>query len=276
MQSPLGFPSQGIAYPQAAVSPSLGQIALAPPGTYPSGAMPSGQAPPIQPTPGPTALGPGSVQGSLGTGVQGVGISPVSSVVPPSTAGGPHQLPPLPACPLPEGFPNPFEGQPPAQTPAASPSASPSPFSPGTVTYTGPRGHMPGLGYFGPPGQAGAPAPAQAAPPQQPVLPQQSAGANASPQPLQASPSSPFWMALAWQLLQTPAARDAMGDGLQRLMAGADRVRAIQAGAALLLTPEMQSAFKSVSNGQTQQAPFTHLFAARVQPALQRVGLLAG
>jgi len=243
---PPGFMPPGAVYPQAATSPSLGQIALQPPGTYHAGALPSGQAPPIRSTPGPTALGPGSLQGSVGTGVQGVGIAPIATVTPPSTAGGPHQLPALPACPLPQGFPNPFDARP-ANTP---PPGSPAPYSPGTTTFTGPSGRLPGLGEFGTPGQ------------------------GAAPQQQQQPAASPFWLALAWQLLSTTAIREALGEQVEVLMSGPNRLRAIQAAVTVLLTPELQAAFKAVSAGQMQQRPFADLFARNLGPALQQAGLL--
>ncbi|MBP2016697.1 hypothetical protein J2Z79_000070 [Symbiobacterium terraclitae] len=101
--------------------------------------------PRIAPMPGPAALGPDGVLGGRGTGVPGVALAPVPAVAPPAAPGGPHPLPGLPPCPLPWGFPNPFAISALVLVPL---SAGPVPQPPGTVTATGPRGYLPGLGYF--------------------------------------------------------------------------------------------------------------------------------
>jgi len=80
-------------------------------------------------------------------------MSPVAAVLPPAAPGGPHPLPPLPACPLPHGFPNPF-----AIVAILKDAPPPPRLLPGTVTITGPFGYMPGLGCFGVPVHA-APVP---------------------------------------------------------------------------------------------------------------------
>lgn len=290
-----GFPTRGL--PQtgaeeadwswAATSPSLGRPSVAPSRTYPGAGAPGplfpamgsqglpaplgAGAPSVMPMPGPAALGPGSTQGSMGTsGVAGVGINPVTAVTPPAATGGPHPLPSLPSLPLPQGFPNPFELQHLGQHGETS-SGSQAPFSPGSTTVTGPRGYLPGLGYFGPPGQQGAPGPLAASPGSAQARPQ------ALPQQVQAPQRpSPFWTALAWGLVNTPAARSALGDRLTRLMDGSNRMRTIQAATSLLLTPELQSAFRAVSSGQMQQTPFTSLFADRLRGALDAAGLGPG
>lgn len=107
---------------------------------------------PIQPAAGPGALGPSRMQGSPGTGVPGVRVRPVAAVFPPAAPGGPHPLPPLPACPVPGGFPNPF-----AIVAVVKDAPLPPPPGPGSVTITGPFGYLPGLGYFGLPGHPAAP-----------------------------------------------------------------------------------------------------------------------
>ena len=97
------------------------------PGHHP--AMPF--APGVLPTPGPSTFGSPSVGAGAG-GVQGVSVTPVSSVTPPQSGGGPHVLPPMPQMPLPEGFPNPFGIQQLQFAPQGS-GGQPS-LHPGTVT----------------------------------------------------------------------------------------------------------------------------------------------
>lgn len=125
--------------PAATPQLPLGQ----PVATYPEAAMAAW--PRILPMPGPAALGPGGVLGGRGTGVPGVAMVPVAAVPPPALPGGPHPLPGLPPCPLPLGFPNPFAV---AALVLVPQPAEPVPPPPGTVTATGPRGYLPGLGYF--------------------------------------------------------------------------------------------------------------------------------
>lgn len=257
--------------PQAAVSPSMGQLTWNPASTYtpalpaaapfpgptpfpgpvpfPGPAPLPGPAPfphpapapfpgppPIRPAPGPTALGPGRPQGSLGTGVAGVGIDPVATVALPPAAGGPHPLPKLPPLPVPQGFPDPIRSPlPSAQPPAAG---GPPPFSPGTTTIIGPRGYMPGIGNLGPP------------------------EVPAAPQP------SPFWSALAWHLLSSGAVRRTVGEELERLMESDDRSQLVQLATQILLTPEMQAAFRSLASGSLPQTPYTSLFGERLKAAL--------
>lgn len=315
-----GFPTLGMPQPTgspvdwswAATAPSLGQPPSGEgPGTYPaadvpalpwptanpSGAhplpsafpgtphtpLPVGGAPPVLATPGPAALGPGSAQGSLGTGgVAGVSIPPVTTVLPPAATGGPHPLPPMPPCPLPQGFPNPFDLQSLTRGGGAM-GAGPGPLEPGTITVTGPQGYLPGLGYFGSPGLPGGRLPGPqgglltppgslpgqlTAPVQQPhALPPRPTRGQAAPTP------SPFWPALAWQLVNIPAVRSALGGRLAGLMEGDGRLRTIQVATALLLSPEMQNAFRAVSTGAAQQAPFALLFADRFRGALDAAGL---
>lgn len=136
--------------------PASGTGALPGPGwsvmpTYPAPA-PLPWPPPILPAPGPAALGPARVQGGRGTGVPGVAIPPVTAVAPPARPGGPHPLPGLPPCPLPEGFPNPFMiraalvATPPRSSGTDSQQAAPA----GTFTVTGPAGYLPGIGHLDP------------------------------------------------------------------------------------------------------------------------------
>ena len=131
--------------------------------TYPAypAAAPLTWPPPVLPVPGPALFGPSGVQGGRGTGVPGVVTVPVTAVAPPALPGGPHPLPSPPPCPLPWGFPNPFEIRAVLAVPAASWPAGPSAAqpAPGTVTVTGPSGYLPGIGYFDPLQTAAAAAP---------------------------------------------------------------------------------------------------------------------
>lgn len=273
---------QGADWPRAATSPSLGGLGGGSPGPYPQAYFPNGGPPSIAPMPGPAALGPGRSQGSMGTGgVAGVGINPVSVVTPPAATGGPHPLPSLPSLPLPDGFPNPFDLPNQSGWAGAWASSGLPPMSPGTTTVIGPKGYLPGLGQFGTQGQGGQPGMPQSLPPGMPQGVPQAAAQATQPQPGQATQpgaqnrhqSSPFWMALAWQLVNTPAARSALGDRLKRLMEGNDRMRTIQVATALLLSPDMQNAFRALSTGAMQQTPFTALFAQRLGGALDAAGL---
>lgn len=250
----MGVPQPGGPTP----SPWLTQpsLALPPSGTYGPVPYPAGQPVPIMPTPGPAALGPANPAGSMGAlgtgGVAGVNIAPIAGVAAPAATGGPHALPPLPACPLPQGFPNPFQLQ------QAGGPAQPAPpmGGPGSTTVTGPQGHLPGIGYFGSPG---IPGPLTGPPP---------GGATpfAIPQPApQPAPSvAPFWAALAWQLLSNPNVHAAMGDRLQGLLQGPERMRLIQMAGEALMSPELQAAFRDLSSGG-QQGPFLRLFTDQMR-----------
>lgn len=284
----------GLAMP-GGVLPGLTQAPAAPMTGFPP---PQGYAQPQQQgtypgyfrVPGPTALGPapGGPATPMGTGgVAGVSMAPISTVAPPAGPGGPHSLPPLPQVPLPQGFPNPFSVQAVGQAPA-QPSGAPPQQQPGVVSVTGPMGYMPGLGYFPPPGaepaDPNAPSFQGAAPPPTafPVLPGgiQGTAPQAPPPappraPGQTQPGpNPFWLQLAWQLVQTPAVRQVLGDSAQLLVESEDRMRALQVAASALATPELQAAFKALTSGQMEQTRFTELFANRLRQAFQSAGLL--
>lgn len=263
--------------------------------------------------PGPQALGPqpgGAAAPAGAGGVAGVSMAPVGTVVPPASPGGPHPLPSLPQVPLPQGFPNPFSLQ---QVTQAAPDASQAQQGPGTTTVTGPMGYHPGLGYFPQPGaEAGAPSPtafpvlpgniqAAAFQPQQGApqgfAPQGFAPQGFAPQapppqgwgspgfapapqgppttaPQQQAPN-PFWLQLAWQLTQTPAVRQALGEAYQPLLEGEARMRALQLAAGCLASQDLQAAFKALTGGQLEQTRFTELFAQSLRKAFQSAGFLA-
>jgi hypothetical protein len=299
---PPGFPAPppGMMVPgMMAPGGPYGQV----PGTYP------GAPQPYYRVPGPAALGaappvPGAIPGAVPPqggapaptgGVAGVSMAPVGTVAPPAGPGGPHPLPPMPGAPLPQGFPNPFALQQMPWSDQGQPGAQPVPQQPGMQSVTGPMGYLPGLGYFPPPtgGAAGSPPPtafpvlpgniqggyapggyAPAAPQPQPQLqappPQQTA--PPPPAPAAAGPN-PFWLQLAWQLVQTPAVKAALGDRFQGLLESEDRMRTLQIAAACLTGPDLQNAFKALTAGNLDQSRFTELFAEQVQRALQSAGL---
>jgi len=243
-----GWPAQG--FPSVARVPSCV-------GTYP-------QAPVI----------PGS------DGVQGVTVAPITGVTAPAATGGPHPLPNPPQFPLPQGFPNPFAvqqltlGAPAPQAPAAQ--------APGLTVTTGPQGYLPGLGFFGPGAQSG-PGPVPTAPhplqPQvgrpfmgAPVQPSVSA-APPAPAPAPAAPN-PFWVNLAWQLMQTPAVRQRLGSRADPLVTGDERLRTLGVALSSLAGPEVQEAFRALTAGTMDQARFIETFAERLKAALGAAGML--
>jgi hypothetical protein len=288
----------------AGVWPNLTQYPTAPP----TGFVP----PSIQTVPGPATIagspaGPGSP-----AGVAGVQMAPVAGVAPPAVAGGPHPLPPFPAFPLPQGFPNPFGTGPVAlggapQGPAgpmalggAPPATAGSPVQ----TVMGPQGYFPGIGWVGGggPGSAGTAPPAAfpggappaafpappfpagalpaafyppqagappGAPPAGNPAPVAAAGLTAAHEPASTRPG-PFWLHLAWQLLQTSSVRDALGDLFDSLVRGPDRLETVQAAAGALTSSELQSAFQQVTNGQLDQSAFIRLFADRLKESVAR------
>lgn len=263
------------------VAPNLTQYPAAPYTGYPPPGFPpppqSGTYPGYFRVPGPSALGPapGGPGDQTGTaGVGGVSMAPVSTVAPPAGPGGPHPLPGMPQVPLPQGFPNPFSLQQLTQAPPPPPQLQQAPQ--GQTTVTGPMGYHPGLGYFTPPGAQGPGAPPPSAFPVLPGNIQTQAPPPAPPQAQsQAQPApNPFWLQLAWQLAQTPAVRQALGDSAQLLLESEDRMRTLQIAAECLAGNELQAAFRALTSGQLEQTRFTELFARSVRQALQRAGLI--
>lgn len=266
-----GTPTQGVPQVPApgfppGVAPSITQMPAAPMTGFP----------PIFRTPGPTALGPAPT-GQTGPqiGVPGVAMAPVNGLTPPAATGGPHPLPGLPTVPLPQGFPNPFTVQ---QVVPQNQAPSTLPQAPGTTTVTGPAGYMPGLGYFGAPAPTsfpvlpGAIPQGQAAPAPGPApLAPAPAAASPAPPPPQAAQPHPFWVNLAWQLLQTPAVAEALGEQFRPLVEGDERQRTLQAAVACLAGQELQTAFRALTSGQLLQTRFTELFAESLKAMLQAV-----
>lgn len=282
-----GYPPQGFPQPQQMPFPFPPQGAA--PATYPAAQMPPGFPSPYMRTPGPATLGPNpaAMAGAPG-GVPGVSMAPITGVMPPVTTGGPHPLPGMPQVPLPQGFPNPFNV---SQVPANPAAAAPTPL-PGMTTVTGPAGYLPGIGYFGQPGASGQPMlpgpmggalpnPAalaasipqmnQAAPPpaQQQFQPAPQAQAPVMPPRPQGGPApNPFWLHLAWQLVQSPAVQNALGDAFKELVEGEKRVRTLHLASEALAGPELQNAFKQLTAGALSHIHFTELFADALKAAL--------
>lgn len=264
-------------------------------------------ASPFGPAPGPLGPSPGGAPAGAG-GVGGVSMSPVGQVAPPAGPGGPHPLMPMPNAPLPQGFPNPFSVQQlTPQGPAVAPPGQAA-QQPGISTVTGPMGYLPGIGYFSPPGP-GAQAPAtppqfppqfsQQYPQQQPWQqgpatppPWQAGpfpGAGAAPPPTafpvlpgamppQAPPPAPqaaqgspnpLWLQLAWQLVQAPQVKSALGDRFTDLLEGGERMRFLTAAAGCLAGQELQAAFKALTTGGLDQTRFIDLFAQQLHRLLE-------
>lgn len=268
-------------------------------------------SPGVLPTPGPSTFGSPPVGSGVG-GVQGVSMSPVASVTPPQAGGGPHVLPPMPQIPLPEGFPNPFGIQHLHFAPQGS--SGQAPMQPGTVTTTGPQGFLPGLGQFGTPagGQAapGGAQPAFALPPAPafrmaqpapqtwaqpglqggvPVGAQPGFQASAQPGPAAqqgaqsaqfgaypgaADGAEMFWHHLAWQLLQAPAVKAALGGQADALTEGPDRLKVLECGIGCLRGNDLQQAFRDLTSGRMEQQGFISAFANRLADTLRGAGVL--
>lgn len=299
-----GFPPQGFPAQQMAPMPYQPTTGVAPSATYPGAgaAIPGGQAPLYSQVPGPATLGPAPMAGAPG-GVPGVSMAPVSSMQPPASPGGPHPLPPMPQVPLPQGFPNPFAMQQ-LQAQPQPMGQGPVPQGGGQTTITGPQGYLPGIGHFGNggiPGPATAPtagpvqAPAQApyyagmpqarAPVGFPPMPMpqqlqpQAPAPQATPVPAQApgagqQQQSPFFLHLAWQLAHTPAVKSAIGEKHQSLLADDRRGQTLQVAVQCLQSPEIQNAFRALSNGSLDQTRFTESFAGALRGALQAARML--
>lgn len=257
-----GYPPVGYQVPNPYAFPQ--QQSTGQPATY-QGALPYAGAPVpgVTRMPGPATLGPTSTGAapSAPGGVSGVSMAPISGVAPPVTTGGPHPLPSLPQMPLPQGFPNPFA----VQQMGLTPNQAPQQLLPGSTATTGPQGYLPGLGYFGSP-----------APTAFPMLPggHQTAAQPIQPQAPAAAQVSPFWLQLAWQLLQTPAVKTALGDHFTALVNGDDRARTLQVAANCLVGAEMQNAFGALTSGALDQSRFTEQFAQSLKTALPSAGLV--
>jgi hypothetical protein len=287
-----GYPSQ------QGAPPMLTGPYTQPSPTYGSNVPAGFPVPSYMPTPGPATLGPAQSNAPTTGGVAGVSMAPIGGVTPPSTAGGPHVLPSLPQVPLPQGFPNPF------QVSQVGPSQAPqqaTPYGPGSSTQTGPNGYFPGIGQIGMP-QQGVPqgmpqsawaggmpsqgaqpgwAPSTPGPHALPSFPwgaqaptpahgQTQTGPAATAAPQQ---SHPYWVQLAWQLMQTPAVKSTLGHRLTQLLADEHRMKAITVAAQCLAGPDMQAAFRAMTAGSLQQAKFTESFAAALRTALDASGL---
>jgi hypothetical protein len=81
-------------------------------------------------------------------------------------------------------------------------------------------------------------------------------------------PPNPFWVQLAWQLVQTPAVKQALGDRFAELVEGKARLATLQAGARALQAPDLQNAFRALTTGGLDQNRFTGLFAEALVKAL--------
>lgn len=118
-----------------------------------------------------------------------------------------------------------------------SPAAQPGPLPPGSTAVTGPRGYHPGLGYLGTP--------------------------------------PPFWVHLAWQLIQSPEVRKAVGDQLETLLKDELQNRTLSVAVGLLLERELQDAFRALVGGILEKSRFLELFGSRLKTALTAAGMLA-
>ena len=251
---PFGIAPTGAGFPMAASPPGAAGPGMAPFG-WPT-AAPQGFMPPAPALSG--GFGPSGFTG----GIPGVAMTPVNGVTAPAATGGPHPLPYPPQFPLPQGFPNPFTVQ---HIHWQGPQASQLPQrgqAPGMTLTTGPQGFMPGLGYFGVPGSQAAPIP--------PAAP---AGTGPAPA-AQAGAPNPFWLNLAWQLVQTPAVRQALGARTEPLVTGDERLRTLGLALTCLAGPDLQEAFRGLSAGSLDQARFIDTFAEKLKAALGAAGML--
>jgi hypothetical protein len=95
----------------------------------------------------------------------------------------------------------------------------------------------------------------------------------AQPQPQQAAAQpNPFWLQLAWQLVQTPAVKSVLGDRADRFVEGEGRLPALQIAASCLAGPELQQALKGMTSGGLDQNRFIALFAEVLARALDTQG----
>ncbi|HLO03455.1 MAG TPA: hypothetical protein VK191_10120 [Symbiobacteriaceae bacterium] len=263
-------PVAGVSLPGAAGGPhSLPPFPSFPlpqgfPNPFATGPVALGGAPQGPSGPGQSVTGPQGYFPGIGwVGQQGAGGAPPNGVPPmPYAAGGgppgpyPNGVPPMPYA-AGGGPPGPFPGSAPPM--AFTGGAPPMGFPGGPPQMTFPGGAQPS-GYAGGPPQMpypfGDPTPQVIA-----------AGLPATTEAPTARPG-PFWLHLGWQLLQTPAVREAFGDLFDQLVRGPDRLETVQAAADALASPDLQAAFQQLSTGQLDQSAFTRLFAERLKAAV--------
>lgn len=209
-----------------------------------------------------------------------------------ATAGPTMPAPPLPTSSMPPMpmFPSSMPFPPAAQNPSfPAPGASPSLSNPPPFPWAPPSTPSPTAFPVLPaetpaPRQAPTAIPIQGASPETAVRPETEEPAAAPAPPAVRAPDvtaetspillNPFWFQLGWQLLQTPAARAALGDQFQRLTEGESRMRLLRAAATCLAGPDLQTAFQSLAARTIDQTRFTELFADALKGELQSGGLL--
>lgn len=195
---------------------------------------------PQAPVPGPEPAYPKAAgPAAPNTGVPGISIAPFEPVPLPAAPGGPHPLPRLPHLPVPNlPVPEGFPNPFAVKQITIAPQPEPAPLPPGSTTVTGPMGYHPGLGYLGSP--------------------------------------PPFWMHLAWQLIQSPEVRKMVGESLEALLRDELQHKTLSVAVGLLLEKELQEAFRSLTGGLLEQSRFLELFSQRLKTALASSGMLSG
>jgi hypothetical protein len=183
--------------------------------------------------------------------------------------GGPPQVPAMPGrMPMPPGAPF-FPQQ---QAPQGYPQA-PQGYPQAPQGYLqSPQGYPQAPQGYPPPPQGYPQAPqGYPQPPQGFPFPPQPVAQPAAQPPAQTASQGiahPFWLQLAWQLIQAPAVKAALGDHLDSLLKEDSRPRTLQVAAAALAGGDMQSAFRAMTGGQMEQTRFTELFADKLKAAL--------
>jgi len=172
-------------------------------------------------------------------GVPGVSVPPLQPVSPPAAPGGPHPLLKPPHLPVPNlPVPEGFPNPFAVKQIAVTPPPEPVALPPGSTAVTGPMGYHPGLGYLGSP--------------------------------------PPFWMHLAWQLIQSPEVRKMVGDSLEALLRDELQHKTLSVAVGLLLEQELQEAFRSLTGGLLERSRFLEMFSERLKTALASAGALSG
>jgi hypothetical protein len=267
-----------------------------------------GQNPPGAPGLPPGAPGTMNITGPMGylPGIGQFGTPNPAGASLPGPLGGAY--PAIPQLPQPgqaqgqpqfaQGQPQFAQGQPRAQS---APPPSAFPVLPGAI-HLQPQGQpgqapafaQPGLGAFPqagpgafpPPAPPGFPQPAPAAAFHQPAAapgffpqgpqpqPQPQGAAPPPPGPAQQPPAqpNPFWLQLAWQLVQTPAVKQRLADRHPVFVEGEDRMKTLQLAASLLAGPELQQALRAMTTGSLDQNRFTGLFADALTRSLDGLG----